>query len=145
VFDGLESFARSAHDFILAQPVLVVIFSGLIASIWSAIGESITYWAARLGGRPLINKMARWFRMDARHMERTETMFLRWGVKLVLFGRIFPGVRTLVSVPAGLTRMNFGLFLSASLSGAYIWNTLLAGAGYILGFKWMLLGLSILR
>jgi membrane protein DedA with SNARE-associated domain len=91
-----------------------------------------------------LNRMPRWFRMDARHMERTESMFHRWGLGLVMFGRILPGVRTLVSVPAGITRMNFGLFLVASLGGAYIWNTLLVGVSYLLGFKLTFFGLSIL-
>ena len=109
-------------------------------------GEIVIYWAARLGGPPLIARLAtkRWFRMDTRRMQRTEILFSRWGVRLVMFGRIFPGLRTLVSVPAGLTRMDFGLFFGAAFSGAYIWNTLLVGVGYALGFKVTLLGMSIL-
>lgn len=54
---------------------------------------------------------------------------------LVMFGRILPGVRTMVSVPAGITRMNFALFFGASFGGAYVWNTLLVGVSYMLGFK----------
>ena len=76
--------------------------------------------------------------------QRTEDLFSRWGVRLVIFGRILPGLRTLVSVPAGLTRMNFGLFLGAAFGGALGWNTLLVGLGYTLGFKVTLLGISIL-
>jgi alkaline phosphatase len=62
----------------------------------------------------------------------------------VLFGRILPGVRTVVSVPAGMTRMNFGLFFGASFSGAYVWNTLLVAISYLLGFKLTLFGMSIM-
>ena len=119
-----EIFIKAAQAFILGRPVLFVLMSGLIVAIWSAIGDSVTYWAARLGGRSLMDRMPRWFRMDTQRMERTESMFHRWGVGLIMFGRILPGVRTLVSVPAGITRMNFGLFFGASLGGAYIWNTL---------------------
>ena len=61
-----------------------------------------------------------------------------------MFGRVLPGVRTLVSVPAGITRMNFGLFFGASLGGAYIWNTLLVGVSYLIGFKLTLFGFSIM-
>jgi membrane protein DedA with SNARE-associated domain len=82
--------------------------------------------------------------MDSHRMQRTENLFSRWGVRLVMFGRIIPGLRTLVSVPAGLTRMSFSLFFGAAFSGAYIWNTLLVGIGYALGFKVTLLGFSIL-
>ena len=139
-----EFFIKVAEAFILGRPVLFVLMSGLIVAVWSAVSESVTYWAARLGGRPLFDRMAHWFHMDTRHMDRTESMFDRWGLGLIMFGRILPGVRTLVSVPAGITRMNFGLFFGASLGGAYIWNTLLVAVSYLLGFKLTLFGLSIL-
>ena len=139
-----EIFLKAAEALILGRPVLFVLMSGLIFSVISVTGDSVTYWAARLGGRPLMDRMARWFRMDTRRMERTESMFQRWGLGLIMFGRILPGVRTLVSVPAGITRMNFGLFFGASLGGAYIWNTLLLAASYLLGFKLTFFGFSIL-
>jgi alkaline phosphatase len=91
-----------------------------------------------------VERFSRWLRVDLRHIDRAESMFTRWGVRLVMFGRILPGVRTLVSVPAGMTRMNFGLFFGASFGGAYVWNTLLVAAGYLLGFKVTLFGISIL-
>jgi membrane protein DedA with SNARE-associated domain len=143
LFDQIENLIDGIRAFILGQPLLFVLVSGLIASLLSVVGESVTYWAARLGGRALIHRFSRWLRVDTRHMNRTETMFLRWGVGLVLFGRILPGVRTLVSVPAGMTRMNFGLFFAASFGGAYLWNTLLVGVSYLLGFKLTLFGMSI--
>lgn len=141
MFEQLESFRL----FILGHPVLFVISTGLVIASLSVAGEAIVYWAARLGGRPLIERMSArgWLRMDAQRVRRTETLFSRWGVHLVIFGRILPGVRALVCVPAGLSRMNFSLFLGAAFSGAYIWNTLLVGAGYALGFKVTLLGVSI--
>ena len=146
MFDQLAIYFIDVKLFVLGQPVLFVLLTGLLISSVSVAGEIATYWAARLGGPPLIARMAArgWLRMDSRRMQRAESLFARWGVRLVIFGRIFPGLRTLVSVPAGLTRMNFGLFLSAAFSGAYIWNTLLVGVGYALGFKVTLLGFSIL-
>lgn len=116
---------------------------GFIIAINSVALEVITYWLARIGGRTLVERFSRWLRVDMRHFERAEALFTRWGVNLVVFGRILPGVRTLVSVPAGMTRMNFGLFFGASFGGAYVWNTLLVAAGYLLGFKVTLFGLSI--
>jgi membrane protein DedA with SNARE-associated domain len=140
----LEVYVSVAQGFILERPVLLVLVGGLVVAILSVIGESVTYWVARLGGRPLIERMARRFHMDIRHMDRTERLFMRWGLRLVLFGRVLPGVRTLVSVPAGITRMDFGLFFGASFSGAYIWNTLLMAASYFLGFNLTLFGLAAL-
>lgn len=144
MIDQVENVIQSARIFILGQPLLFVLTSGLIAAIISVIGESITYWAARLGGRSLVERLYRWMHLDTRHMECTEAMFQRWGVGLVMFGRILPGVRTLVSVPAGMTHMNFGLFFSASMGGAYIWNTLLVGMSTLLGIKLTFFGITIL-
>jgi alkaline phosphatase len=142
----MENFVNSARVFIIGEPILFVIVMGLFIAVVSVLGEIVTYWAARLGGRPLVERLVArgWLRVDSRRAQRTEDLFERWGVRLVIFGRIFPGVRTLVSIPAGLTRMNFGLFAGAAFSGAYVWNTLLVGIGYILGFNVTLFGVSIL-
>jgi membrane protein DedA with SNARE-associated domain len=144
LLNHIENLMHTVWPFVVGQPVLFVLITGLIVAVVSVIGETVTYWAARLGGRSLVEGLSRWLRIDARHLDRTEAMFLRWGVGLVLFGRILPGVRTLVSVPAGMTRMNFGLFFGASLGGAYLWNTLLVGVSYLLGFKLTMFGISIL-
>lgn len=144
MFDVSSNFIEAAKAFIFAHPVLIVLASSLTASIWSVISESATYWAARLGGRELVERTSRWLRVNTQRMDWAEMMFLRWGIKLVLFGRIFPGVRTLVSVPAGMMRMNFGLYVGVAFSGAMVWNTMLAGASYLLGSKLTLFGMSIL-
>jgi len=130
--------------FIVGKPVLFVLVMGLVIAVSSVGSEVITYWLARIGGRVLVERFSRWLRVDMRHFERAESMFVRSGVSLVMFGRILPGVRTLVCVPAGMTRMNFGLFFGASFGGAYLWNTLLVAVGYLLGFKMTLFGVSIL-
>jgi len=132
--------------FITAKPITFVIVMGLFIAVETVAGEIVIYWAARLGGRPLIERLVKrgWLRMNPQRTHWTEKMFERWGVRLVIFGRIFPGVRSLVSIPAGLTRMNFGLFVGAAFSSATIWNTLLVGTGYVLGLKVTLLGVSIL-
>ena len=146
MFDMFESFIEGARLFILGEPILFVIVMGLFIAVVSVTGEFAIYWAARLGGRPLVERLMErgWLKVDSRRAQRTEEMFARWGVRLVIFGRVIPGIRTLVSIPAGLTRMNFGLFAGAAFSGAYVWNTLLVGIGYALGFKVTLLGVSIL-
>jgi len=117
----------------------MILLGGLIAAVGSAIGASIAYWVARLGGRPIVEKFAGWFRIDLRHLEAVDAHVRRWGVGLVFFGRVIPGVRTLVSIPAGLARIPFARFFIATFLGAYLWCTLLIGAGYLLGHEWMLI------
>ena len=135
MFEQLEVWFHAAQLFVEGQPVLFVLLSGLVPAVTSVLGEMLMYWAARLGGRSMADRMAKWFRINTRHIDWTENVFQRWGVILVMFGRILPGVRTMVSVPAGITRMNFALFFGASFAGAYVWNTLLVGVSYLLGFK----------
>ena len=113
--------------------------AGVYAGLGSAIGASITYWVARIGGRPLIERFANLFRIDLAYIERVEDQVRQWGVGIVLFGRVLPGIRTLVSIPAGLVRIPFPKFFAATFIGAYIWCTLLIGAGYILGHEWVLI------
>ena len=120
-------------------PVSMIFVGGLYAAIGSALGASITYWAARLGGRPLVDKLTRWVRIDPVHITRVENQFHRWGTGLVLVGRVIPGIRTLINIPAGLARMPFLTFFVATFIGAYIWCTLLIGAGYVLGHEWTLI------
>jgi membrane protein DedA with SNARE-associated domain len=117
-------------------PVPVIFLGGLYAALGSVLGASAAYWTARLGGRPLVDRVASWVRIQPAQICRAEQQFQHWGAGLVLAGRVIPGIRTLVSIPAGLARMNFLKFLAATFVGSYIWCTLLIGAGYMLGHEW---------
>lgn len=120
-------------------PVSMIFIGGLYAAIGSTLGASIMYWIARRGGRPIVDKLARWMRIDLANIVRAENQFHRWGAGLVLVERVMPGVRTLINIPAGLARMPFLTFLAATFIGAYIWCTLLIGAVYVLGHEWTLI------
>ncbi len=120
-------------------PPWMILLGGFYAALGSTVGASIMYWLARLGGRPLVDKLARWFRIDPAHIGRVESQFQHWGIGLVLVGRVIPGIRTLINIPAGLARMPFPAFCLATFCGAYIWCTLLIGAGYVLGHEWALI------
>jgi membrane protein DedA with SNARE-associated domain len=126
-------------------PPAMIFVGGVYSAIGSTLGASIAYWVARLGGRPLIDKLARWVRISPAHIAQAEKQFCRWGTGLVLVGRVIPGVRTLVSIPAGLARMPFFTFFVATFIGAYIWCTLLIGAGYVLGHEWPIISQYLKR
>ena len=116
-----------------------ILLAGLYAGLGSTIGASITYWVARIGGRPVIDKFVKFFRLDPSLIARSEEQMHKWGAGLVSVGRVIPGIRTLISIPAGLAKMPFIKFFLATFIGAYIWCTLLIGAGYLLGHEWMLI------
>jgi membrane protein DedA with SNARE-associated domain len=126
-------------------PPSMILLGGLYSATGSAIGASIAYWAARLGGRPVVDRFARLIRMNPAHITRVESQFQHWGAGLVLVGRGIPGIRTLISIPAGLARMPFITFFAASFIGAYAWCTLLIGAGYFLGHEWALVSAYLKR
>ncbi len=124
-------------------PITYSFLGGLFAALGSVAGASIAYWVARLGGRPLIDRIARSLRIDPAEIDRTEKIFQRWGPGLVLFGRVIPGVRTLVSIPAGLARMSYPVFVGATFIGAYVWCTFLLGLGFVFGQEYALISLFL--
>ncbi|NED87303.1 DedA family protein, partial [Streptomyces sp. SID11233] len=71
-------------------------------------------------------------------LERTEAWFGRHGTKAVLLGRMIPVFRSLVSVPAGLTRMPLAAFTVLTAIGSLTWNSVLVYAGFLLGDRWEL-------
>lgn len=113
--------------------------AGLYAGLGSAIGASITYWIARRGGRSLVDRFARFFHIDLKYLETIETQCHKWGAGIVLVGRVLPGLRILISIPAGLVRIPFPKFFLATFAGSYLWSTALIGAGYVLGHEWKLI------
>ena len=113
--------------------------AGFYAGLGSAVGASITYWVARVGGRRMVDKFASIFRIDLGYIEKIEDQCRKWGAGIVMVGRVIPGVRTLVSIPAGLVKIPFPKFFLATFVGAYFWCTLLIGAGYALGHEWRLI------
>src|SRR5512134_3369470 len=120
-------------------PASFIPLAGFYAGLGSTIGASIPYWVARRGGRPLVDRFAKFFHIHLRYIEKIEDQCRKWGAWIVLIGRVIPGVRTLISIPAGLVRIPFPKFFLATFIGAYIWSTALIGAGYILGHEWRLI------
>ena len=120
-------------------PFSTVFLGGLFAAIGSVIGASLMYWAARLGGRPVVQRAAKIFRIDTRHIQRVEKIAEKYGVGFIFFGRLLPGIRTLVAIPAGLTGLSYPVFAAATFIGSYIWCTIFIGAGYFLGHEWHIL------
>jgi membrane protein DedA with SNARE-associated domain len=107
-----------------------------IAALGSLAGANLGYAAGYRGGRPFVERFSRLLRLNASHMARTEAFFARYGAATVLFGRFVLGLRTWSALMAGMARMPFWHFQSASTAGALIWATLVSLAGFYLGRNW---------
>ena len=120
-------------------PASFIPLAGFYAGLGSTIGASIPYWIARRGGRSFVDRFAKFFRIHLRYIETIEDQCLKWGAWIILVGRVLPGVRPLISIPAGLVQIPFPKFFAATFIGAYVWSTVLIGAGYVLGHEWQLI------
>ncbi|MDO4715586.1 MAG: DedA family protein [Bacteroidales bacterium] len=110
----------------------------LWATLGADLGAAINYWLAYYLGRPAIYAFARsrWaklFLLDEGKIVQSERYFERRGVVATLIGRLLPVIRQLISVPAGLARMNFSKFILFTTIGAGSWNIILAIIGYSMG------------
>lgn len=113
---------------------LVVLFS----TIGACIGAAVNYYLALYLGRPLIYRFAesRFGHMcllDSAKVENAERYFDKHGAVGTFFGRLVPAVRQLISIPAGLARMNIARFFLYTTLGAGIWNCILAAMGWYIG------------
>lgn len=113
---------------------LVILFSTLGAEV----GALVNYYLAKYLGRPIIYRFAesrvgRMCLLSAKKMEQAEAFFNKHGVISTFIGRLVPAVRQLISIPAGLARMNMPKFLIFTALGALTWNSILAVLGYVAG------------
>ena len=102
----------------------------------SLLGAYALYGLGRWGGRPLILRFGRLLRVTERELDLAEGWFDRFGSAVVFFARMLPAARSIVSIPAGTLQMPLVRFTVLTVAGSAIWNSLLIGAGYLLGKNW---------
>jgi membrane protein DedA with SNARE-associated domain len=108
----------------------------LTSTAGSVLGAMLLYEAARHGGRPFAERFLRFAHLQPEKLDEAERWFARRGALIVLLGRCVPGMRSLVSLPAGLLRMPRLQYLGLTLLGSAIWNAVLVTIGYLLGSQW---------
>lgn len=106
-------------------------------TVGSVVGAIVLYLVGARLGRDRVHRMvARLPFFSADDLAKSEAWFRRYGSAAVLFGRMIPVVRSLVSVPAGIYRMPLVRFLALTTAGSAVWNSLLVVAGFKLGNNW---------
>ena len=112
----------------------------LLGGLWGAVGctlgSVISYALGAWGGRPLVERYGKYILVHEEDLEKADRWFARWGDWAAFISRLLPIVRTFISFPAGVVRMNFPRFTFFSFIGSFVWCGLLALGGYYLGEHW---------
>lgn len=129
---------------------IIMPFSGYLASqgqfnLWALaffgalgnlIGSLVAYWLGARGGYPLLEKYGKYALISHRDIQRAQKWFERYGPATAFFSRLLPIVRTYISFPAGVARMNIAKFSLFTFLGALPFSYLLAYVGYKMGENW---------
>jgi membrane protein DedA with SNARE-associated domain len=113
-----------------------LLLAGFYGALGNLIGSLVAYYVGMWGGRPFLLKYGRWVLITPREIDLADRWFSRYGEITVFASRMLPVVRTFISLPAGIARMNVWRFSILSFIGAYPWSLGLAWVGYLLGENW---------
>ncbi|HTY81428.1 MAG TPA: DedA family protein [Dehalococcoidales bacterium] len=112
----------------------------LFAAMWGAVGNTAgsiaSYYMGKGAGRPFLNKYGKYVLLSQHDLDISDRWFARSGSWTVLAGRLLPLIRTYISIPAGIAKMNVPKFIIYTFAGSFIWSAGLAYGGYLLGDHW---------
>ncbi|KQM11619.1 hypothetical protein AOA80_07400 [Methanomassiliicoccales archaeon RumEn M1] len=109
----------------------------LVSSLGAVSGSTVAYLIGYRLGRPFVDRYGKYFGFGHDSLCRADAWFERWGSFGILIGHSLPGVRSVISFPAGIAKMDIKRFIIFTFSGALIWNTVLTVAGYLLGASYI--------
>ena len=125
--------------FLVQQGNMNLVLVLITATLGGLLGAYVLYFLGRkLGEERVIRGMSRLPLVERSDFEKSTKWFHRHGRSAVLFGRLIPGVRSLISIPAGSSRMPLATFTLFTVLGSLIWNSLLIGLGALLGTQYQL-------
>jgi len=107
--------------------------AALLGALGNTLGSWLTYWIGAAGGRPLLEHYGRVVLVAPDDLARADRWFRRFGGAAVFIGRLMPVVRTFISLPAGVARMDLRSFSTLTFAGSFLWSLALVCAGYLLG------------
>lgn len=114
---------------------LIVVFG----TLGNLVGSWLAYWIGYRGGRPLVEKYGKYIFISHHDLDLADKWFARYGESIVFFSRLLPIVRTYISFPAGISKMDFKRFTYYTFAGAFLWTTLFAYLGVKMGSNWELI------
>ncbi len=113
-------------------------FFGVIffSTLGSIAGSLLSYAMGRYGGHPFVDRYGRYLLLDRHELEATERFFGKYGEWTIFISRFIPVIRHLISIPAGVARMNLWRFSVLTIIGAGLWNAFLTYVGFRLKQNW---------
>jgi len=117
-------------------PITYVLVAGAYGALGNTIGSVIAYVVGMWAGRPLLNKYGKYILIPQRDLDTADRWFSKSGGWTVFVSRLLPVIRTYISLPAGIARMNIIRFLVYTFIGSFIWSSGLAYGGYMMGEHW---------
>ncbi len=127
---GFLAYRGSLTTHIPALDLTLAILIGLAGSM---AGAYINYYLSIWLGRPFLRRYGKYFFLSEQHLDRAEEIFRKYGDLATFVCRLLPAIRQLISIPAGLARMNLGRFTLFTALGAGIWTAILAAVGWYFG------------
>jgi membrane protein DedA with SNARE-associated domain len=116
-----------------ANGTIDLIGANIAVNVGSMIGSLLAYFVGYYGGRPFILKYGKYFFVSEEHFHQAEKTFNKYGAAAVFFGRLLPVIRTFISLPAGIARLDLKKFMIYSLVGMIPWNAALIYLGFKFG------------
>ncbi len=113
-----------------------VLLGGILGALGCLIGSTINYAIGAYGGRPFVERYGNYILISSKDIARADKWFARWGDWASFISRLLPVVRTFISFPAGMVRINFTRFVIFSFLGSFIWCAVLAYGGFVAGEHW---------
>ena len=114
----------------------LVLLAGFYGALGNLLGSWVAYLVSLVWGRPLLYKYGKYVLVTREDVDKAEEWFRKYGESAVFFSRLMPVVRTFISVPAGIARMNLWKFSVYTFAGSFPWSVGLAYGGYLLGENW---------
>jgi membrane protein DedA with SNARE-associated domain len=111
----------------------------LVGSAGCIVGSALAYWAGMKGGRAFVCKYGKYVLLNEGHLDSTEKWFKKYGSAMIFLTRVLPIIRTFISLPAGMARMDFKKFMVLTAIGSLIWCFALTYVGYALGADWQII------
>jgi membrane protein DedA with SNARE-associated domain len=112
------------------------ILVSLIGTAGCIVGSALAYWAGKKGGRKFVRRYGRYVLLNEGHLDATERWFKKYGTPMIFITRLIPVIRTFISIPAGMARVDFRKFITLTAIGSAIWCFTLSYVGYALGPQW---------